>query len=60
MHQIQPIGPETRVSLHFLLFCYGCKLGAKWAELVQLMQKIMPRSRLRIFRNECTIHPIGP
>ena len=26
------------------------KLDAKWAELVQLMQKFMPRSRVQIFR----------
>ena len=32
---------------------FGClmKLGAKWAEL---MQKFVPRSRVRIFRNERT------
>ena len=32
---------------------FGClaKLGAKWAELVQ---KFVPRSRVRIFRNERT------
>ena len=30
------------------------KLGAKQCELVQLMQKFMPRSQVRIFRNECT------
>src|SRR6185503_4037249 len=32
---------------------FGCltKLGAKWAELVQ---KFVPRSRIRIFRNEWT------
>ena len=30
------------------------KLGAKWAELVQLMQKFLPRSRLGIFRNKRT------
>jgi len=26
--------------------------GAKWAELVQLMQKFMARSHVQIFRNE--------
>ena len=42
-------------------FRYCMKLGAKWAELVQLMQKVMPRSRLRIFRNECTLStPLDP
>ena len=32
---------------------FGCltKLGAKWAEI---MQKFVPWSRVRIFRNECT------
>jgi len=30
------------------------KLGAKWGELVQLMQKFVPRSDVGIFRNECT------
>jgi hypothetical protein len=30
------------------------KLGAKWAELVELMQKFMPQSRIRMFRNERT------
>jgi len=35
-------------------FRYGFKLDAKWAELVQLMQKFMPRSRVGICRNERT------
>ena len=35
-------------------FRYGSKLSAKWAELVQLIQKFMPRSRVIIFRNERT------
>ena len=30
------------------------KLGAKWAELEQLMQKFMPRSRVGTFRYELT------
>ena len=30
------------------------KLGTKRVELVQLMQKFVPWSRIRIFRNECT------
>jgi hypothetical protein len=30
------------------------KLGSKWAELVQLMQKFVPRNRVGIFRNERT------
>ena len=36
------------------LFCYDCKLSVKWAELVQLMQKFMPWSRVGIYRNERT------
>ena len=39
---------------HFGLFPYCTKLGAKRAEPVQLMQKFLPRSRIGIFRNECT------
>src|SRR6185436_10769936 len=38
------------VSVHLGLFRYCTKLGAKWAELVQLMQKFMPRSRVGTFR----------
>jgi hypothetical protein len=30
------------------------ELGSKWAELVQLMQKFMPRIRVGIFHNERT------
>ena len=36
------------------LLCYDSKLSAKWAELVQLMQKFMPRSCIGCFRNERT------
>jgi len=36
------------------LFCYGSKLSAKWAELVQLMQKFVPQSRVRCFHNKRT------
>ena len=36
------------------MFRYYMKLGVKRAELVQLMQKFLPRSRNRIFRNERT------
>jgi len=32
------------VWVHLGPFCYCIKLGAKWAELVPLMQKFMPRS----------------
>jgi len=37
------------------------KLGAKWGELVQLMQKFVPRSHIGIFHHERTQStPIGP
>ena len=36
------------------LICYDSKLIAKWAELVQLMQKFMRRSCIGCFRNERT------
>src|SRR6185295_18222985 len=42
------------VWVHFGLFRYCTKLGAKRVELVQLMQKFLPRSRIGIFRNERT------
>ena len=42
------------VWVHLWPFHYCMKLGAKWAELEQLMLKFMPRSRIWIFRNECT------
>ena len=35
--------------VHLGSFHYCTKLGAKWGELVQLMQKFMPRSRVRTF-----------
>ena len=47
-------GTFHSVRVHLRLFCYGSKLGAKWAELVQLMQKYMPWSHIRIIRNKCT------
>src|SRR6185503_17754191 len=47
-------GAFHSVWVHLGLFRYCTKLGAKRAELVQLMQKFLPRSRIRIFRNECT------
>ena len=40
------------VLVHLLWFRNCKKLGAKRYELVQLMQKFMPRSQVRIFRNE--------
>ena len=42
------------VWVHLGPFRYCTKLGAKWAELVQLMQKFMPRSRVWTFRYERT------
>ena len=38
------------VWVHFVLFRYCTKLGTKRAELLQLMQKFVPRSRIGIFR----------
>ena len=56
---ISTIGPKTPVLVnffsvwvHFGLFHYCTKLGAKWANLVQLMQKFMPRCLVRILHNE--------
>jgi len=40
------------VWVHLGPFRYCNKLGAKWAEPVQLMQKFMPRSRVGTFRYE--------
>ena len=40
------------VWVHSGPFRYCTKLGAKWDELVQLMQKFMPRSRVGTFRYE--------
>ena len=59
MHPINPIGPQTQVLVRFIVF--GCiwdrfvtawNLVAKQAELVQLMQKFVPRSRVGFFHNE--------
>ena len=54
-------GPKTHVFVHFFSiwvhfgpFRYFTKLGAKWANPVQLMQKFMPRCLLTIFRNKCS------
>ena len=38
--------------VHLLWFRNCMKLSAKRCELVQLMQKFVPRSHVRIFRNE--------
>ena len=50
---------STPLDLHSILVHFGSfrnymKLGAKRGELVQLMQKFVPRSDVRIFRNERT------
>ena len=56
-HPIHPLDPKLTfwcVSNYLGAFgMFGCltKLGAKQAELVQ---KFVPRSRVGIFRNECT------
>ena len=42
------------VWVHYVLFCYFTKLCAKQAELVQLMQKLLPRSRIGIFATNTT------
>ena len=41
-----------KVWVHLGSFRYCTKLGAKWAELVPLMQKFMPRSCARTFHYE--------
>jgi hypothetical protein len=48
------LGAFHNVWLHLGLFHYCMELGAKRAELVQLMQKFMPRSGIGIFRDERT------
>ena len=45
------------VWVHLGPFRYCMKLGAKWAELVQLMQNFMPRSHVGIFHNEPPLDP---
>ena len=39
------------IRVHLGLFRYSSKLGGKQAELVQLMQKFVPRSHIGITRN---------
>ena len=52
---INPLfGAFCSVWMHLESFHYGLKLGVKRAELVQLMQKFVPRSRVRIFHNVCS------
>jgi hypothetical protein len=45
-------GAFLSVWRHLELFCYCLKLDAKRANLVQLMQKFVPRCLVRIFCNE--------
>jgi hypothetical protein len=58
--QSTPLDPNTyfgvlnRVCVHLGSFHNYMKLDARWGELVQLMQKFVPRSHLGIFRNERT------
>ena len=42
------------VWLHLGSFCNCLNLGAKRGQLVQLMQKFVPRSHVGIYRNERT------
>ena len=51
---IHPIGPKTNVSVRFVIFGKCMKVGAKHTELVQLIQKFVPRSHVVIFFNEHT------
>ena len=44
-------GAFLSVWVHLELFLYCMKLGAKWANLVQLMQEFVPQSLIRISRN---------
>ena len=47
-------GAFHSVLVHLGMFCYDSKLGAKWAKLVQVMQKFVPQSRVGSFRKERT------
>ena len=46
------IGVFCTVWLHLRPFCYDTILYAKRVEILQLMQKYVPRSRVGIFRSE--------
>jgi hypothetical protein len=57
--QSAPLDPKlmiwrVRVGMHLGSFRNCMKLNAKQGELVQLMQKFVPRSHVGIFRNEGT------
>ena len=47
-------GAFDSVWVHFGLFRYYTKVDAKQAEMVELMHKFVPWSRVRIFQNEHT------
>ena len=49
-----PLGALHSVYVHLGWFHNCMKLGAKRCELVQLMQKFVPQSHVRIFLNEST------
>jgi hypothetical protein len=53
-HPIHPIGPQTHILWRFGPFRYCKNFGAKHAELLQSMHKLMQRSHVRIFRSERT------
>jgi len=54
-------GAFHRVWVHLGSFRNCMKLGAKRGELVQLMQKFVPRSHIGIFRNGRTLStPLDP
>ena len=54
-------GASRSVWVHLAMFHYYTKLVAKRVELVHLVQNFVPRSRIRIFCNECTRStPLGP
>ena len=64
-HHICPLNSCLFVSRsvweHLAMFCYYTKLGAKWVELVQLMHKFVPWSRIGIFCNKRTRStPLNP
>ena len=47
-------GAFHSARVHLGMFHYGSKLGAKRAEVVQLIQKFVPWSHIEIFRNKRT------
>ena len=48
------IGAFWSILVHFGLYRYCMKVDAKHAEMVELMHKFVPQSRIRIIQNECT------